>query len=204
MKALMTREILLIMTIIKNVFLICCGGPLIIYLIPYYRRIRNFEQYDDGLLTIVGMVGVTSYLVFYVLYEIIKKERMNKSLEKAYAFWGVKKVLGVKALLAYVIGIICEGVVLFINWINQTDTQIPFKYFCFVLLFLAIFAWDCVMILSVSDDSMWVFGIALIPGMLVFVLLLNNTKLFLITILFAIAIGLILQRKVNQETINYI
>ena len=204
MRALIIREILLIKIIIRNIILICCGGPLIIYLIPYYRSIRNFEQYDKSLLTLVGMVGVTSYLVFYILYETIKKERMDKSLEKAYAFWGVKRVLGAKALSAYIMGIICEGVVLIISLYNQTDVQIPYKYFFLVLLGLAIFAWDCTAILSISDDSIWTFSIALIPGIWVCIILLNNTKLYLITIILAVAAGLILQCKINQKAINYI
>lgn len=85
------REIRLMLIFWRMELGIMILSPVIFSLIPYIREFRGLSNLDPEVLAYAGLSATAVYLVYYVIYETTKCERESKSLEKATAFWGIKR-----------------------------------------------------------------------------------------------------------------
>ena len=153
-------------------------SPVIFSLIPYLREFRGRSNLDPGVLAYAGLSATAVYLVFYVIYETTKCERESKSLEKAAAFWGIKRIVLAKSIVAGCVGLMGEIFFCVCYSAIHLDTDIfSLEIFIFTALNTVIFAFLGTAILCITDSLAANTVLAMFPFLSLTVILIQTVWL---------------------------
>lgn len=197
------REMKLVGIYKNSIALICLLGPLVIYLIPYLRSIRDLSKINTEILFHTGLIGVPTYLVFYVIYETVKCERESKSIERAVALWGIRKFIYAKSIVSGSLGIVSELLFIIIFSILQRGgISISTFFLLLSTINILLFSWIGTMIMYITDNLFASLFIACVPFIFLTVALTQFNILLLTFILLELGIGCFLKIQLNKKVIS--
>lgn len=209
MKAAIRREVMLTRIFGKGVAGICFFGPIVIFLIPYLRQLNNKTKLASNTMGLAGIIGVSTYMVFYIIYEVTKCERECKSLERAVSFWGTAKIIAAKSIVAGGAGILSEIMFFIIYGILQKDFSIiHLEVLGLTVINVVVFSWMGTMIMLITDSMFssaiiagipllqWTFALA---GMLIL-----YAAFILLELLIGYILHILLRKRIKEGLVDWI
>lgn len=207
--AAIKREYSIIKVFWKGIIGIIFGGPVVIYLIPYLRQLRQGTELNPEIWSVLGLIGVSSYMVFYMTYETMKYERENRLLERVISFWKIRRVIFVKCIVASIMGGSAEIMFIVISSILRYNIgDFSVEIIIMGTLNIILFSWIGIIIMCITDNILGSIIIASIPCLEVTFILTNMIYIFLVFILLESVLGLflylILKQKVKAGNIDWL
>lgn len=179
------RECRLIWIFRRSAVFIMILAPVIFYLLPYARSLRGVTELEPEILAASGLFGTTAYMIFYIVYEVMKCERESKSLEMAAAFGGIGKVVCAKSAAAAGTGLLCALSFYALSCLLWGRNDLFSASFLGINAANAlIYAFFAVSLLCLSDGMAVYFVIASFPAVCLTIGLIGENK---ITALFLLA-----------------
>ena len=194
------REIRLMLIFWRMELGIMILSPVIFSLIPYIRELRGRSNLDPEVLAYAGLSATAVYLVYYVIYETTKCERESKSLEKATAFWGIKRIVLAKSIVAGCVGLLGEILFCVCYTAIHFETDIfSLEIFLLTALNTVIFAFLGTAILCITDSLAANTVLAMFPFLSLTVILLQTVWLNIFILVVESMVTVIVLHKLQGQ-----
>ena len=203
------RELMLVKIFRGGIAAIAFLGPIIISLIPYSRQLNNRTEISSEILGPAGLIGISTYMVFYIIYQVIKCERESKSLERAIAFWGITTMIAAKTAVAGGLAILCEILVTIIFGFFQNEMVVySLPMSGVVAINMLVFAWMGTVLMCITDSMLGNAVIAGAPFLHLTIALINRMSFYIILIVSEFFIGCLiytlLKKQIQEGQINWL
>ncbi len=203
------RELMLAKIFQGGIAAIAFLGPIVISFIPYLRQYNNRTEISTEILGPAGLIGISTYMVFYIINQVIKCERESKSLERAVSFWGISTIILAKTAVAGGMAILCEIVVTIIFGFFQNEIGVySIPMLGAVAINMIVFAWMGTVLMCITDSMFSNAVIAGAPFLHLTIALINRMSIYIILIVSEFFIGclfyILLKKHIQEGQINWL
>lgn len=203
------RELMLVKIFQGGIAAIAFLGPIVISFIPYLRDANNRTEMSPEILGLAGLIGISTYMVFYLIYQVIKCERESQSLERAISFWGITTIIFAKTAVTGGIAILCEILVTIIFGFFQKEMVVySIPMLGAVAVNMLAFAWMGTVLMCITDSMLSNVVIAGGPFFHLTIALINRMSLYIILIVSEFFIGclvhILLKKRIQEGQINWL